>query len=100
MLVRHCIAHHERPDLGQAFAQTDTRLQRLLAQMKSFVGYCVHGSHPIHGIQANDAADEAASPTGVRSIGTKPGSASTRSSHAHSGGYGSSDTLPSGAQAT
>ncbi len=39
----------------------------------------------------------AASPTGVACMGTNPGNASTRASHALTPGYAASDTSPSGA---
>lgn len=71
VLVGHVVADHARAHGLHALAPARLYLQRALAGVEGF------GDH--------DSA-AAARPTGVRTIGTKPGSASTRASQARTCG--------------
>ena len=83
VLVGHVVADHARADFGQPRARSGALLQRQLAFVEC------------GGVHARFL--QAARPTRLRAIGTKRGSASMRASHARTFGYGSSETLPSGA---
>ena len=87
MLLGHRRAHDARADLRHALARAGARLHGLLAAMERRT--VVRGRHRW--------MSHAASPTRLTGIATKPGSASTRASHARSDAYASSETMPSGA---
>lgn len=87
MLIGHVVAQHAPPDLGQALLRAGARLESSLPG----VPWCVEliESHRISSRRGRRSVGDfrqATSPTLLRRIGTKPGSASTRPSQARTDG--------------